>query len=247
MPHSSSLPVIGFSLDYETSGGYSKFPWYAIRENYLSSVWDQGALPLPLPHFVGAAQKYLDMLDGLVITGGAFDIPPSLYGESGIHETVSLKENRTQFEWAITKGAIDRKIPILGICGGEQLLNVVLGGTLIQHIPDAVKSDIPHEQPNPRTEPGHDVFIREDTLLHRIVGKKKIAVNSAHHQAIATPGPDVVINADAPDGVIEGIEYPAHPFCLGVQWHPEYHVTPADTDIFTAFVAACTHYKEQRA
>lgn len=237
-------PIIGFSLDYETSGGYSKYPWYAIRENYLTSVSDAGALPLPLPHLPGQAETYLDLIHGLVITGGAFDVPPAMYGDSGVHETVTLKENRTAFEWAVTRGAIARKMPVLGICGGEQLLNVVLGGTLIQHIPDSVKSDIAHEQPNPRSEAGHMVSVREGTLLHRITGQKEFAVNSAHHQAVATPGPGLIINSEAPDGVIEGIEYPAHPFCLGVQWHPEFHITPADTKIFSAFIAACTQYQE---
>lgn len=243
MKKTKSPPVIGFSLDYETGGGYSKMPWYALRENYLTSVEQAGALPLPLPHFPGRTEEYLSMIDGLIITGGAFDIPPSMYGAGTQHETVTLKENRTKFEWAVTRGAIERNMPVLGICGGEQLLNVVLGGTLIQHIPDEIKSDIAHEQPNPRTEPGHSVNIKPGTLLHKILGTETIEVNSAHHQAVAKPGEGVIIVCHSPDGVIEGIEYPAHPFCLGVQWHPEYHVTPADTKIFDAFVAACEQYR----
>ncbi len=234
-------PIIGITLDYETTGGYSKMPWYAVRENYCSSVSALGAIPIPLPHEVTLAPQYLAMLDGLIITGGAFDIPPSMYGETHQHETVVTKDNRTQFEWAITKGMIAAKKPVLGICGGEQLLNVVLGGTLIQHIPDAVQNALEHEQKNPRTQPGHAVTIAKNTLLHRIIGTDSAEVNSAHHQAVAKLAPDAVVNAVAPDGVIEGLELPSsvHPFCLGVQWHPEYHVTPADSAIFQAFVAAC--------
>lgn len=231
---------IGFSLDYETQATYSKKPWYAIRENYLTAVAEWGALPLPLPHLLDQVEAYLDLVDGLVVTGGAFDIPPSMYGDHAVHETVTTKDQRTAFEWAITKGAIARKKPVLGICGGQQLLAVVLGGTLIQHIPDSIQHALAHEQPNPRDEPGHRVTIVEGTLLHRIIGSSEIQVNSAHHQAVDKVGSGTVVNASAPDGVIEGIEYPAHPFCLGVQWHPEYRVTSADKKIFEAFIQSCS-------
>lgn len=242
-----SQMIIGFSLDYETGGGYSALPWYALRENYMTSVSAHGALSIALPHETGLIPAYLDLIDGLVITGGAFDIPPSLYGDGSLHETVTLKENRTAFEYAITKGAIERNLPVLGICGGEQLLAVVLGGTLHQHLPEAYPhSAVTHEQPNPRSEPGHTVRIKEGTLLHRVVGRTQIATNSAHHQAVAGVPAGVVVNAVTEDGVIEGIEYPAHPFCLGVQWHPEYHVSPADTAIFRAFVEACGQSGGQR-
>lgn len=235
-----TTPIIGVTLDYETSPTYSKLPWYALRENYCGSLSRFGAAPVALPHEVEMANAYLSVIQGLVVTGGAFDIPPSLYGEGSVHESVVTKDKRTQFEFAITKGAVARGIPILGICGGEQLLNVVLGGSLIQHIPDSIEGALEHEQPNPRHQPGHAVKVEEGTLLHRLVGGQ-IDVNSAHHQAIRNPAPGVVVNSYAPDGVIEGIELPesAHPFCLGVQWHPEYHVTGADTRIFEAFVDAC--------
>jgi putative glutamine amidotransferase len=235
----AAFPIIGFTLDYEEKGGYSKLPWYAIRENYLTAVSCLGAVPLPLPHELALVPRYLDLIDGLVVTGGAFDVPPELYGVKTAHETVTLKQRRTEFESGMARGMLAGKKPILGICGGEQLLNVILGGTLIQHIPDAIPNALAHEQPGPRTEPGHMVTVKEGTLLHRIAGKTEIPVNSAHHQAVATVGNGVVINAVAPDGVIEGIEYPAHPFCLGVEWHPEYHISPADGGIFAAFVEAC--------
>ena len=233
-------PRIGFSLDYETGGGYSRLPWYAIRENYMDSVSSLGATALALAHDIANVEDYLNLLDGVVITGGAFDIPPALYGDDAQHLTVSTKEERTAFEYALVKGALERNIPILGICGGQQLLGVLLGCSLHQHIPDAVQDALEHEQKNPRTQAGHNVTIKENTLLYRIVGQSSIAVNSAHHQAISHVPGGVIINAVAPDGVIEGIEYPAHRFCLGVQWHPEYHISPADTRIFAAFVAACS-------
>lgn len=235
-------PIIGYTLDHETKNTYSKLPWYAIRENYFTATGDLGAIPIGLPYTMERVEDYLDLIDALVIIGGDFDIPPHLYGDETVHEKVTIKSARTEFEWAITKGAITRNMPILGICGGQQLLNVVLGGTLIQHIPDAIANCLPHEQPNPRHEIGHSVAVTEGSLLHRIVGTSTISVNSAHHQAVANPAPGCIVNARAEDGVIEGIEYPDHPFCLGVQWHPEYHVTPADDSILQAFVDAATAY-----
>jgi putative glutamine amidotransferase len=232
-------PLIGVTLDAEEPGGYSKLPWYALRKNYFAALAAAGALPMALPHHAGLAEAYLDEIDGLLITGGAFDVDPSLYGGGDTHPSVTLKAGRTEFELAMTRGALARNMPVLGICGGQQLLAVALGGTLIQHIPDSIATSIEHEQPNPRTEPGHDVIIAPDTLLARIIGKPRMAVNSAHHQAVATPGQGAVINALAPDGVVEGVEHPGHRFALGVQWHPEYAVDPADPLIFAAFVQAC--------
>jgi putative glutamine amidotransferase len=232
------LPLIGLTLDAEQPGGYSKLPWYALRQNYFDSVCRAGGLPVALPHAPELAEAYLDTIDGLLVTGGAFDVDPALYNGGPAHPTVALKAGRTAFELAMVRGALARDMPVLGICGGEQLLAVALGGTLIQHIPDSVPDALAHEQPNPRTEPGHSIAIAAKTLLARVVGTATMAVNSAHHQAVATPGPGAVVNATAPDGVIEGIEHPGHRFALGVQWHPEYAVDAADQRILDAFVAA---------
>ena len=238
----ASIPTIGFTLDYEEAGGYSKYPWYAIRDNYCGSVARHGGAPIALPHEVAYVEQYLDMLQGLIITGGNFDVPPSMYGDHSVHTKVTTKPRRSEFEWAITKGAVARGMPILGICGGQQLLNVILGGTLIQHIPDTITNPLAHEQPNPRHEPGHEVAILANTQLYKIIGAPTASVNSAHHQAVATVADGVVVNARAADGVIEGIEYPAHPFCIGVQWHPEFAITKADDAIFTAFLDAARKY-----
>jgi len=231
-------PVIGITLDSEEPGGYSNLPWYALRENYADAVTAAGGLPLPLPHEPDRAEDYLNLIDGLVITGGAFDVDPSLFGAGDRHPTVITKDRRTAFELAVTRGALERDMPVLGICGGQQLLHVVLGGQLIQHIPDEVPEALAHEQPNPRDEPGHGVAVKPDTLLHRIVGRDSLEVNSAHHQAAKGEPDGVVINAVAPDGVIEGIEATGKSFCLGVQWHPEYGVSAGDSAIFDAFIKA---------
>lgn len=232
------MPLIGVTLDAEPAGGWSKLPWYAVRQNYLSAIAAAGGLPVALPHEPALAEAYLDRIDGLLVTGGAFDVDPALYDGGPAHATVSLKSGRTAFELAVTRGALARDMPVLGICGGEQLLAVAFGGTLIQHIPDSIADALAHEQPNPRTEPGHEIAVTAGTLLARIVGGTRMAVNSAHHQAVDRPGHGAIVNAVAPDGVIEGIEHPGHRFALGVQWHPEYAVDPADPRIFDAFVEA---------
>ncbi len=232
-------PVIGITADAEEGGGYSALPWYALRQNYAAVVAAAGGVPLILPHEPALSDRYLDLIDGLMVTGGAFDVDPALFGAETRHASVTLKAGRTDFELAVLQGALGRDMPVLGICGGQQLLAVALGGTLIQHIPDAVPNALAHEQPNPRTEPGHVVTIAPDTLLARVTGQTRAAVNSAHHQAVQTVPPPVVVNAwTADDGVIEGIEDSTRRFCLGVQWHPEYTIDPADTAILRAFVRA---------
>ncbi|HXS42624.1 MAG TPA: gamma-glutamyl-gamma-aminobutyrate hydrolase family protein [Stellaceae bacterium] len=233
-------PVIGLTLDSEPPGGYSKtHPWYALRENYCTAVVEAGGLPILLPHEPEQVAAYLGLIAGLIVTGGAFDVDPALFGAASRHQSVTTKDRRTQFELAVTRGAVEADKPVFGICGGQQLLNVALGGTLIQHIPDEVENPLAHEQPNPRTEPGHRVLIERGTLLHQITQADSLDVNSAHHQAVKDVAPGIVVDARAPDGVIEGIEDPRRRFCVGVQWHPEYAISVGDKRLFAAFIAAC--------
>ncbi len=236
-PPRSSRPRIGLTLDAEAPGGYSAYPWYALRTNYAEAIAQAGGLPLPLPHLPALAADMLDAIDALVVTGGAFDVSPTFYGEATAHDSVTTKSGRTAAEIALLAGALDRAMPVLGICGGEQLLAVALGGTLIQHIPDALPDALAHEQPEPRHLAGHDIAVSAGTLLHRIVGTTAMRVNSSHHQAVRAPG-RATVNARAPDGVIEGIEDASRAFCLGVQWHPEFHIDAGDARIFAALIEA---------
>ena len=234
----SKRPMIGVTLDSEAPGsGYSAYPWYALRENYMDSIADAGGLPVALAHHAQLADDLLARLDALVVTGGAFDVDPELYGGGAAHQTVSLKAARTAAELALLRAALARDLPTLGICGGQQLLAVALGGSLVQHIPDELPDALPHEQPNPRHQAGHAITVLPGTVLHRIVGTETMQVNSSHHQAVRDPG-TARVNARAPDGVIEGIEDPGRRFCLGLQWHPEFLIDPGDGRIFAALVEA---------
>lgn len=236
-----SKPLIGITLDSQKPGEYAVVPWYALRQNYADVISQLGATPIALPHDPDSVHIYSTLLDGLIITGGGFDIDPSLYGESSVHDTVTLNMSRTQFEWDLCKAMLDLDKPILGICGGQQLLNVVLGGTLIQDIPTQCPDAMPHKLPPPFDAPHHTIFIPENTLLRGLTHRDTADVNSVHHQSVKDLGPNVIVNAIAPDGIIEGIESTAHRFALGVQWHPEYQVDALDTHIYEGFIDACKY------
>ena len=231
-------PIIGVTLDNEESGSYSNFPWYAIRNNYLHSIEKFGAIPFPLLYAKKNLQNIFHLLDGLIITGGNFDIDPKKYGKKS-QGSRTIKDDRTSFEIAICKMFLRSSKPILGICGGEQLLNVVCGGTLIQDIKK--KKLIEHEQKNPRNETSHEVNIVKKTNLSKIIKKNKIMVNSAHHQAIDKLGKNLIINGYANDNIIESVEHIKHYWCMGIQWHPEFLITEDDKKIIKNFVKATMH------
>lgn len=228
-------PIIGITLDSEEPGNYSKFPWYAIRSNYLHSIEKFGGIPFPLLHTQKNIRNIYSLLDGLIITGGSFDIDPMKYGKKSKGSRI-IKNNRTAFEISIFKMFLKSSKPILGICGGEQLLNVACGGTLIQDIKRKNRKSLEHEQKNPRDETSHTVNIIKNTYLSKIIKKNKIMVNSAHHQAIDKLGKNLIINGLANDKIIESIEHVSHRWCIGVQWHPEFLITNDDKKIIKSFI-----------
>ena len=227
--------IIGITVDSQTNQSYSNYPWYALRQNYVDAIAEVGAIPILLPLNLSALPYYLTLLDGVVITGGDFDIDPKLYGEEIKSKTVSLNPARTNFELSLMKGMLEQNKPILGICGGMQLLNVVMGGTLIQDIQEQTKSDI-HQQSTPKHLPHHNIIINQNTLLYDITQTTSYMVNSTHHQAVAKLGKNLSISAVAEDGIIEAIEHQNQHFCLGLQWHPEYCYSTQDKNIFKAMV-----------
>ena len=234
-----SKPIIAVTLDYETNKEYSKFPWYAIRENYFTAIEECGGIAIGIPYNTNDINLLLKKVDGLLITGGNFDINPTIFGENTVHKTVTLKEQRTKFELLASEVILKDNKPLLGICGGEQLINVLYKGTLIQHISDEIENSLEHEQSNPRNEAGHSITVKQNTKLHNIISQNNIMVNSAHHQAVKKPGKGLVINAFSEDGVIEGIEDPSMNFCIGVQWHPEFFIQNSDKLLLKAFIKSC--------
>lgn len=240
----SSLPLIGISLDSvdpstteSPENGYSRYPWYALRENYCEAIAKSGGVPILFPHENDFIEDYLNNIDGLLIPGGPSDIDPRLFGDTFQHPTVSLNPRRTCFELELLKKALLKNIPILGICGGHQLINVAFGGSLIQHIPDAVKSALPHKKLH--HELAHSISIIPDTHLARILENiSSLDVNSVHHQSIKVLGQGLRLSAQASDGIIEGIESINHSFVLGIQWHPEFTLCAEDSKIFNAFIQA---------
>jgi len=229
-------PFIGLTLDLEESKTYSMFPWYAIRENYCSSISKMGGIPIPLVYDINAISSIVDKIDGFVITGGAFDVDPSYFSEKKKFNSVITKDSRTKYEVNLCNEVLKRNLPLLGICGGQQLLNVIYGGSLIQDINSEVKTKIKHEQTNPRDQTSHKVHIIENTILSKIVSKKIIKVNSAHHQSVKNLGKGLTINAKAEDGIIEGIEDKTLNFCIGTQWHPEFLIENSDKEILKKFI-----------
>jgi len=228
-------PIIGVTLDNEEPGHYSKFPWYAIRQNYLHTIENLGGIPFPLFHSLNNINDITKLVDGIIITGGNFDINPSIYGKENINSR-NEKNFRTNFEIKLCEIGLKKNIPILGICGGEQLINICLGGTLIQDIKSLNFKTLEHEQTNPRNEISHEVFLTPKTKLYNIVNQNSIMVNSAHHQSVDRLGKDLIINGKSKDGIIESIESTIHKWCIGVQWHPEFLITKADKLILADFI-----------
>ena len=228
-------PIIGITLDNEDPGYYSKFPWYAIRQNYLHSIELCGGIPVPLFHSNKNLIEIFNIIDGLIITGGNFDINPAMYGETLLGARI-IKKNRTTFEKKICELFIQSSKPILGICGGMQLLNVICGGTLIQDIKTENENSLQHEQSNSRNETSHFVNIKNNTKLYKIIKNNNIEVNSAHHQSINKIGDHLITTGHAKDGIIESIEHINHKWCIGVQWHPEFLITKEDNLLIENFV-----------
>ncbi len=225
-------PIIGITLDSQKAGTYSKFPSYAIRENYLSSLVKLNAIPILLSHEKTLINYFSKSLDGLIITGGDFDIDPKIYNEKK-DGAKNFKKKRTNFELKIFNKMFELNKPIFGICGGAQLMNIAAGGSLYQDIKQDI---IKHEQENPRNQTSHEIKITKKSKLFKICKKNKINVNSAHHQAIKKLGKNFNISALSKDGIIEAIEHNKHKWCIGLQWHPEFLITKYDLKIFKSFI-----------
>jgi putative glutamine amidotransferase len=235
-------PVIGITPSpMEDTQSHGTFTRYAMATTYTEAVEAAGGVPLVIPPQVGNIEEILAVVDGLLLSGGA-DVDPARYGDEEVHETTyGVHALRDELEIGLVREAVDRDIPVLCICRGIQVLNVALGGTLIQDIPSQYSTEIIHAQQKAgiaKEEPGHTVAVTPGTLLAETYGQETIDVNSFHHQAVREVAPGLVVNAIAPDETIEAVSRPGSSWILGVQWHPEmmFHAHPEHLRPFSALV-----------
>jgi len=236
-------PIIGIGSDVLRQKG-ERDRAFAFT-TYVESLRKAGAVPVVIPPQPENAEAIVDGLDGILLAGGD-DCDPTAYGEQP-HDTVHAMDPRRQSnDITLARLARQRRIPTLGICLGVQMMNVAAGGTLIQDIDSELRTDIEHaSEPSDRNR--HDVLIEDRTRLAEILGDRELNVNSSHHQAIRHVGEGLRVTALAPDGIIEGLEDPSHPFYVGVQWHPEDMATEKSAEsLFDAFVEAARQYAAEK-
>jgi putative glutamine amidotransferase len=232
------LPIIGIPacLEQAEFGAWAQ-PTALTPFTYIEAIQRAGAVALiipPDPALTRDPSAILDRIDGLLLAGGS-DIDPASYGEATHPATDHTTPSRDALELSLARGALERDIPILGICRGVQLLNVVRGGTLIQHLPDVTGGHDQHRR-NAGTFVGneHEVALVPGSLAALVAGETVHSTLSHHHQAVGRLGAGLVVSGTADDGVIEALEDPSLRYCVGVQWHPE---ADADSPIIATLVA----------
>jgi len=236
-------PVIGLTISYATE----KKPACSLPGDYVDSVLLAGGLPVLLPPVdeVDLVAEFLARVDGLILTGGA-DIDPAEYGEGPHPKTKLLHPRRSRFELAVARSAFQKGLPVMGICLGCQVLNVALGGSLYQHVPEQIDSSLTHSPGTAGDRSEHQIRIEPGSLLARILGVTTLRANSSHHQAIKAVAPPLRPVAWSQDGVVEAAEGQAPAFLLAIQWHPENLATesPRHRALFEALVEAARRAPE---
>lgn len=245
-----SLPIIAITCDGGTSErlGVTDETVF-LKKALVSLLTDLGALPiLVYPTTAATQETVLDKADALLLSGSIHDIPPALYGQDVHPKCGHCLAERSYFEQKLLLGALKRNLPVLGICGGFQLINVALGGSLHQHYTLRRPFAMDHTQSYNHHQPYHLVDIVPNSLLADIVKQDSLPVNSTHHQLIADLGNGVIPLATAPDGVIEALGIKDHPNLLAVQWHPEYmaETQPPQIAILRWLVDSANKYSNQR-
>ncbi len=236
-------PLIGVTGYADQSARPPSIPLFAVAQTYTDAVSSAGGGPVIIPPHLETEllQGVLDRLRGLVLSGGG-DIHPSFFGEADCGLLWRVDERRDGGELWLARWALRNKLPTLAICRGIQVLNVAAGGTLIQDIPTQRPNGLSHSgvTGQPRATVAHTVDVEPGSRLVHLIGTAECGVNSSHHQAVKDVGHQLRVVAHARDGIIEGLEAADHPFCVGVQWHPEAMVetTPAMRGLFTGLVEA---------
>jgi putative glutamine amidotransferase len=212
-------PLIGITGAIEAKA--DRPPRFRINQAYARAIELAGGVPVLIPSFgpTETLRATFEALAGIVLPGGA-DLQPSTYGAERHVETDEGNAILDETELALARWALEEGKPVLGICRGQQCLNVAAGGTLYQHIPDDIPQALVHRY-EVRTGIAHTIEVEPDSRLADLFGGTQVAVNSMHHQAVRDLGRGFLAVAHAPDGVVEGIERPDHPFAVAVQFHPE--------------------------
>ena len=237
---SSTPPVIGICAVKERARwAFWDQTAHLVADTYVSAVQDTGALAVLLPVDSRDPEKLLDRIDGLMVIGGA-DLDPAVYGEDRSEDTERTYRDRDEFELALTRGAVERGLPFLGICRGMQLLNVALGGTINQNLVAADGTN-PHRRiVGTFVGTEHDIDLDPGSLVARATGEEIHEARCHHHQAIDRLGNGLVVTASARDGVPEAIELEGDDdWVLGVQWHPE---AGDKRQLFQAFTEAAAQW-----
>ncbi|HHT63126.1 MAG: gamma-glutamyl-gamma-aminobutyrate hydrolase family protein [Bacillota bacterium] len=229
------IPIIGITCGEDELN-------FFVRQFYVQAVEGLGGVPLLLPALKRnmIREKYLELLDGLILSGGV-DVNPVLFGEEPVPGLGEITPQRDEFELLLTREFFSLGKPIFAVCRGCQVLNLALGGTVYQDINSQLDKIIKHDQKAPRACPTHSLKVQPGTKLSRILPQEYRWVNSFHHQAVKDPAPGFIVAALASDGVIEAIEAQDHPFALGVQWHPEcnWREDLGSYRLFQEFIKAC--------
>jgi len=232
-------PVIGITtFKGEDPDG---LPIVMLIEAYVYTVLEAGGVPVLIPSMLaeGGWDALYERLDGVLFSGGG-DIAPEYYSGQNHARVAGVDPQRDTVEFSLLRAVIDDGKPFLGICRGIQVVNVGLGGTLYEHLGEQFQSEIDHSYPsNMRTHLVHEVKIEEGSRIADVVGEPILKVNSLHHQGVRDIAPALHATGFAPDGLVEVVELPDHPFGLAVQWHPEWLTNQrATANLFKAFVDA---------
>jgi gamma-glutamyl-gamma-aminobutyrate hydrolase PuuD len=233
-------PLIGITTDVQKAAfGAWEEESALVPTDYTRAVQAAGGRPLLLPPSEDGLEETLDVLDGLLLSGGS-DLDPGSYGQEMHPETKGVIEERDRAELALLHGALERDMPILAVCRGSQILNVGLGGDLVQHLPDVVGHEEHKHTPGEYAD--HDVTLESGTRLEGLLGDHA-PVKSHHHQGFGRIGSGLRESAHADDGTVEALEDPSRRFALGVLWHPE---AGEDKRLFEAFVEEARRYRDER-
>ncbi len=233
-------PRVGINADF-VPAGKTTAPHFRLHAGYCDAILAAGGLPIILPS-IGQEKEIdalLGMLDGVILSGG-LDLDPRRWGQLAHNAVQPMPSRREENDRILAQQIVARKLPVLGVGVGMQMLNQLNEGTLYLHLPEELPRAMPHRDPTGAAH-RHAILVEVGTRLEEIYGPGEIRVNSQHHQAVRQLGAGLRIGARAPDGVIEAIETTdPNWFCIGVQWHPESETASAlDMQLFESFIQAC--------